>query len=199
MISAETAQAMVLLYAEGDPLAQGYEKFALQSCELSTRGDYWIVRVNSEAYVLHGRADRCYVGVNAYLVNVVSGDIETVGSAQSVEWVLQENYDLGRAGGMHYTLQPTFDRTDKAAIFRFKQAFDCSLQSAIRLVAPENRNWLTGPHSALQSVQAHLKMKRIDTDIVLLAQPSGAAELGSAPRFWEDVKSEFKLKLCVLG
>lgn len=76
---------MILRHSESDPLSPQYEKFALISCELSGDGDHWIVRVNSEDDVLHGRFERCYVGVNAYLVNVMSGEIETVGSAQSVE------------------------------------------------------------------------------------------------------------------
>lgn len=144
MISRETAQAMVLRRSEGDPLSERYEKFAVQSCELSTRGDYWIVRVNSEAYVLHGQVERCYVGANAHLVDVASGQIETVCSGQSVGSYLQQKYDIESAAGMHYTLQPTFGRSDKAAIIRFRQTFACSLQSALRLAMPEHRSWLTG-------------------------------------------------------
>src|SRR3990167_7401021 len=103
MINEEQAKAFVLHRCEA--FTQGRERFAVQSCTLSSKGDYWVVRANSEDFVLRGIQELCYVGANAHLVHTTSGDIETVGSGQSVEQYLEDKYDLIEAGDKHYVLE----------------------------------------------------------------------------------------------
>ena len=105
MIAEEDAKAIIL-----DMLNSREHKdtFVIQSCALSPRGDYWIIRANSEDYVLRGMGEKCYVGVNAHLVSTLTGDTELVGSAASVESYLQDKYDLAAAGDQHYVLAPAF-------------------------------------------------------------------------------------------
>lgn len=48
------------------------ESFVIQSGELRANGDYWVIRSNSEDYVVHGMTEFCYVSVNAHLINVMT-------------------------------------------------------------------------------------------------------------------------------
>ncbi|TPG93310.1 hypothetical protein EAH72_20475 [Pseudomonas caspiana] len=40
------------------------ERFVIQSCELSANGDYWVIRSNSEDYVVHGMTEFCAPAVD---------------------------------------------------------------------------------------------------------------------------------------
>ncbi|NHZ96239.1 hypothetical protein [Massilia sp. CCM 8734] len=195
MISSETAQAMVLRRSEGDPSSSRHEKFAVQSCQLSRQGDYWIVCVNTAAYVVHGRAEHCLVGVNAHLVDVISGQIETVASCRPVEDYLQDKYDVRRAAGMHYMLTPAFDRTDKVAVIRIRQAFGCSMQEAMKLASPEHHCWLTGPRRVLQWAQGELTLKNIVTDIVLAPDAAHAVDIDGSIWHWDLLKARLALRI----
>ncbi len=186
MISAEDARSTVLRRCEDS--APG-ERFAIQSCDLSPRGDYWVVCCNSEDYVVHGMLDRCYVGVSAHLVSVASGDVETVGSAQSWMEYLQDKYDLSTAAGAHYVIEPTFDRTDKAALINLRQKLSCSIPDAIAMLAPGRRQWLTGNRRLLQRTQEILRDKGIDTVVVLHPTPLAAATVDERSWYWDAVAS----------
>jgi len=98
MITSEDAQAAVLTRVNSAAHVLCRDTFVIQSCVLSARSDYWIVRANSEDFVLRGMGEKQYVGVNAYLVSTVAGSIEIVGSGQSVESYLQDKYDVEAAG-----------------------------------------------------------------------------------------------------
>ncbi|WP_185066877.1 hypothetical protein [Pseudomonas frederiksbergensis] len=92
------------------------ERFVIQSYELSANGDYWVIRSNSEDYVAHGMMEFCYVGLNAHLINVMTGERETVVSCMSVNEYLQDKYDLVAVSGNQYVLTPAIDRGDKPAL-----------------------------------------------------------------------------------
>jgi hypothetical protein len=190
MINAEAAKKIVLTYLEGDTHSPTFEKYAIQSCELSERNDYWIVRANTAKYVLHGRQEFCRVGANAHLVDVISGEVETVGSGQSIGEYLQDEYDFLEAGGKDYLLEPTFDRTDKAAVIRLRQALDCSLQSALKLASPEHHCWLTGNLRVLQWVQVQLMERGISTEIVLGSSSPSAVKITDSIWHWDLLKPE---------
>lgn len=68
------------------------DEFVVSSICLSERSDYWIVMANSRAWVEQGEFSKCYVGVSAYLINVKSGELEIVGSAETPEAFLQNKY-----------------------------------------------------------------------------------------------------------
>lgn len=194
MVDAIQAQAIVIQYCEsGSPLPSA-EKFAIQSCEFSKQGNCWVVYANSEDYVLHGRDEHCYIGVNAYLVDQESGSIEIVGSGQSVEQYLQDKEDLRNAGHCSYVLEPAFDKTDKSQLIHFRQALECSLQFALQMVSPENRGWLTGKLSALRDAQANLEKRGIPTRINLLPSAGGATEINPQVRHWDALKAVLKSK-----
>ena len=186
MISAEDARSTVLRLCEDS--APG-ERFTIQSCDLSPRGDYWVVCCNSEDYVVHGMFDRCYVGVSAHLVSVASGDVETVGSAQSWLEYLQDKYDLVAAAGAYYVLEPTFDRMDKAALINLRQKLSCSMQDAIAMLASGRRQWLTGNLRLLRRTQDILRDKGIGTAIVLHPAPLAATTIDERSWYWDAVAS----------
>lgn len=187
MINEEQAKALVLHRCE--TFSQDGERFAVQSCALSGNGDYWIVRANSEDFVLRGIHERCYVGGNAHLVNTASGDIETVGSAQSVEQYLEDKYDLIQAGDKHYVLEPNFGRDDKATTILLRQKLDCSLQRAIEFLSPVSRCWLTGKKSTLRKAQDMLAREGISTSIQLQAEPGSALQIDDSVWYWEALKA----------
>ncbi|NHZ64802.1 hypothetical protein [Massilia genomosp. 1] len=195
MIRSETAQAMVLRRSEGDPSSARYEKFAVQSCQLSRQGDYWVVCVNPAAYLLHGRAEHCLVGANAHLLDVISGQIETVASCRPVEDYLQDKYDVQGAAGMHYMLTPAFDRTDKAAVIRIRQACGCSMREAMKLASPEHHCWLAGPRRVLRWAQGELTLKNIVTDIILAPDAEDAVDIDDSIWHWDLLKARLALRI----
>ncbi|KQV78296.1 hypothetical protein [Rhizobacter sp. Root1221] len=167
------------------------EPFALQSCSLSERKDYWIIRGNSAAYVLHGDASRRYVGVNAYLVDVDSGLIEIVGSGHDVSEYLQDKYDLREADGRHYVLTANFPRSDKRAIVHLRQVLECSVQRA-RELADAGRPWLTGTRRDLQRAEELLRDRGVATAVKLVEQPLDARPLGGSVWFWDPIKTALR-------
>ena len=194
MIDATQAQAIVLRHCEGGRPCADSERFAVQSCEFSERGNCWIVRANSEDYVLHDRVERCYVGVNAYLVDRQSGSLEIVGSGQSVEQYLQDKDDLRSAGNCSYVLEPTFDQTGKFEVIRFRQALECSLHFALQMIAPQNRGWLTGKLRVLKDAQALLERRGVPTKIGLQQSSVGAVEVDDRAWHWQALKAALKSK-----
>ena len=185
MIDEDQAKVLVLRRCEAP--SQGRERFAIQSCELSERGDYWIVRANTEDCVLRGMWERCYVGANADLVHTVTGQIETVGSGQSVEAYLEDKYDVAAAGAMHYVLSPDFGKDDKTAIIRLRQKLACSPQRAVQLVSPALSSWLTGTRRTLLQAQALLLDEGIATSIRLQESPASAVPIDSILH-WRELK-----------
>jgi len=183
------AQAKALVLNRCDTFSQDGERFAVQSCTLSPKGDYWIIRANSEDFVLRGIQERCYVGVNAHLVDTASGCIETVGSAQSVEQYLEDKYDLTEAGDKHYVLEPSFGRDDKATTILLRQKLDCSVQRAIELLSPASRRWLTGKKSTLRKAQSLLAQEGISTSIQLQVAPGSALNIDDSVWYWEELKA----------
>lgn len=182
MLSAQQASAIVLdlhkgLVRDGRP-----ERFVIQSCGLSTNGDYWIIRCNTEDCVLHGKTEYCYVGVNAHLVAVNTGALETVASCFSVEEYLQDKEDLHVAAGRSYVLEPSFPRESKAAVINLRQKLACSYQDSFALLSGTDRQWLTGQRRYLEEVQRLLATEGIATSIELQADPQGAISIG--PETW---------------
>lgn len=190
-VNADQAKAIVLRLCEA-PSPEG-DRFAIQSCTLSAKGDYWIVRANSEDFVVRGMEERRYVGANAHLVNTTTGDVETVGSGISLEDYLQDKYDLAKAEGKHYVLGPEFDRSDKAAVVRLRQKLECSLQRAMQLASPDMRCWLTGKRRTLQHAQAMLRREGIAASIQLLADPGVAARIDDSVGHWNALKSTLQV------
>lgn len=147
--------------------------FVISGIYLSEKKDYWIVRANSRAYVEGGDQSMCYVGVNSYLVNTESGEIEIVGSANSVESYLQQKYDLLESRGGHYVLICCFDPQAKEAILKLHKVFNCSLRKAKYLLS-ERKARFTGQKTYLVSVQKLLSAKGIETEIALLETTESA-------------------------
>jgi hypothetical protein len=187
MIVADQAKVLVLSRCEAS--SQGRERFAIQSCTLSEHGDYWVIRANSEDFVVRGIQERCYVGANAHLVNTASGEIETVVSCQSVEQYLEDKYDAARAGGKHYVLGPDFDKNDKAGVIRLRQKLECTLQRAMQLVSPESICWLTGRLRTLRHAHAMLQCEGIATSIQLQEIPGSAVAIDDSIWHWDVLKS----------
>ncbi|WP_259697777.1 hypothetical protein [Pseudomonas protegens] len=178
MLSAQQACNAVLALHDGTLRDGKPERFAIQSCELSAKGDYWAVRCNSEDYVVHGMTQYCYVGVNAHLVNVLSGEIETVANCFSVEAYLQDKYDLRAAAGQCYVLTPAFGRDDKPAMINLRQKLDCSYPEAIRLLTDEQRHWFTGIRRHLEVAQQLLAQQNIATCVEMVPEATGAVAIG---------------------
>ncbi|WP_338763050.1 hypothetical protein [Massilia sp. METH4] len=187
MIDADQAKALILRRSEGS--YGGTERFTVQSCALSERGDYWVIRVNSEDFVVRGMRERCYVGANAHLVDTATGRIETVGSGQSVEQYLEDKYDAAAAGDMHYVLGPDFGRDAKMAVIRLRQKLECSLAQAMMLVSPASSDWLTGKKSTLSHAQAMLLREGIATVIRLQADAASAVPIDDSIWHWRALKA----------
>ncbi|WMJ02620.1 hypothetical protein RBU55_13960 [Pseudomonas chlororaphis subsp. aurantiaca] len=177
MLSAQEACAIVLALYDGTLRDGKPERFVIQSCELSSKGDYWIVRANTEDCVLHGMTQYCYVGVNAHLVNVVTGARETVANCFTVEEYLQDKYDLQAAAGNLYVLTPAFARDDKPALINLRQKLACSYPETLKLLG-EQRQWLTGKRRQLQEAQRLLASQGIATSIELQIEAAGAIAIG---------------------
>ncbi len=147
------------------------------------------MRANSEDYVLHGRFERCYIGVNAFLVNIGTGEIETVGSGQSYEQYLQDKYDVIDAAERKYVMTPSFDRTNKMELIRLRQEIGCSLQSALRLLSPEHCMWFTGKLRLLERAKDMFKAHGIETQVDLKPASGSAVEMKEEMWHWEAVRS----------
>ena len=189
MITAEDAKAIILRRSRSD---DDGPQLAIQSCELSPRGDFWIIHANSEDYVVRGIWERMLVGVSAYLVNVNDGAMTVVGSGQSWQEFLRDKYDEDAAGTMRYVLEPTFFRDDKRAVINLRQRLECSLQTALRMLSPGHRQWLTGVRSLLLDVQDMLHERGIETAIVLLPSAEGAIEIDHSIWHWNAVASRMR-------
>ncbi|MET3453524.1 MULTISPECIES: hypothetical protein [Pseudomonas] len=182
MLSAQQASAIVLDLHKESVRDGGPERFVIQSCELSPNGDYWIIRCNTEDCVVHGKTEYCYVGVNAHLVEVRSGALETVASCFSIEEYLRDKDDLRAAAGESYVLMPAFSRESKAALINLRQKLECSYPDSFSLLSVAGRRWFTGKRRHLEDVQRLLNIEGIATDIKLQADPQGAITIG--PETW---------------
>lgn len=189
MISADAAKAIVLRLWED---AWPGERFAIQSCTLSPRGDYWVVGSNSEDFVLRGMFERCYVGISAHLVNALSGEVTIVGSAQSWEQILQDRYDEEAAEGRNYVLEPAFDRSDKEGLVNLHKQLPCSYAHAIGLLSSGGRQWFTGRLRILAHVREMLGDKGIQTTIVLRPDVQGAARVDEDDWRWDALASHLR-------
>ena len=187
-LSAEDAQSLVLARCGHAADGTVRDRFAIQSCRLSSRQDFWVITANSEDYVLRGMGERCYVGVSAYLVDIISGAIEIVGSGDSWEGYLQDKYDAAAAGSRHYVLRSAFGPEDKPAVIRLRQKLDCLTQEARRLVEP-GIAWFTGTRRDLLHAQALFKVESIDTAISLADGIGDALLLNRSVWHWQALAS----------
>lgn len=174
--------------------SENLERFAIHSSTLSARGDYWVVRANSEDYVVRGMVEHCYVGVNAYLVHTESGDVEVVGSGGSVERYLEDKCDLFNAGTKCYVLMPIADASDKAFVLHLRQQLECSLVDARRLTSSEHKYWLTGKRSTLSHAKRLLEQRGILTKIELVPHPCAASTARESDWHWEALKASLNLR-----
>ena len=189
MITANEAQNIILKQCEGTLPDGTIEKFAIMSCELSPCKNYWVIRCNSEDYVLRNIVLRMYIGVNAHLVHVQSGQVETIGSAESVDGYLQDKLDYAHAEGKEYVLIPLFDKTDKKLLIHFKQWLQCGISDAINMVSDKNKLWLTGTKRDLQRLCSLLNQEQIPTGIILSENPANAVQVDRTTMFVGDVKN----------
>ncbi|MEQ4922231.1 hypothetical protein [Proteus hauseri] len=165
------------------------ENFVVYFCVLSPKQDYWIIRCNAERYIINKEPEHCYVGVNAYLVDVQTGEVEIVASGNSVEDFLQDKYDLRLANGDFYVLSPSFTKENKQALIHFKQWLACGYTEAICLLSANNK-WFTGNYRTLQHIQIQLKEIGINTKITLMEKPDNAVVVESNIWFERDIKRE---------
>ncbi|QIG05839.1 hypothetical protein [Proteus sp. ZN5] len=183
MITSQQAQDIVLNHCHSSPYG---ERFAIYFCELSPKQDFWIIRCNSESYVIYNQLEHCYVGVNAYLVDIFTGKIDIVGSGESVEDFLQDIYDAQTAGSQFYLLRPTFSKENKIALLNLKQWLKCGYTNTINLLTI-NRNWFTGKRRYLQHIQILLDKRDIKTEIVLADNIDGIVVINNNIWFEEDI------------
>lgn len=178
MLSAQQASAIVLETHERSITNERPERFVIQSCELSANGDYWVIRCNTEEYVVHGKTEYCYVGVNAHLVDVTTGAMETVASCFTIEDYLQDKEDLLAAAGNSYVLGPSFTKEDKEAVINLRQRLGCSYPNSFALLSGTGRQWFTGKRRYLEGAQRLLAVQGIETVIGLIDEPTGATIIG---------------------
>ena len=177
MVTEEQARRIVLATAEDIPLA-------VNACELSPRGDYWVIEANSEAWVLHGEFRDMLVGVSAYLVHTVTGALSLVGSAQHWQDCVEDLHDLDVANGRHYVLGPACTADDRRAAMHLHRQLACSLVDA-RYLLTAGRNWLTGTRRTLIAVQAALRERGIATEIELMPEAGAAITPMVKDATWE--------------
>ncbi|MFZ6656440.1 hypothetical protein [Undibacterium sp. TJN19] len=197
MITAEDAQAIILRRCHQGRKNNGEDEFVIQSCELSPRKDYWVIRANSADFVIRGLIEHCYVGVNAHLVDILTGEVETIGSAQSLQNYLEDKYDLINAKGNSYILRPGFDIKDKSALINLRQKLECRLQDVISMTSPDNNFWLTGTFRVLSEVKKLLEAADIKVNIELHSNLRGAIEIDERAWYFDAVKKHLQRRLCI--
>lgn len=123
-INRNTAKKIILDYLNSPQTIKNIKDnlFVIQSLKLSSKSDYWIIRANSEAYVKYRGSSKCYVGVNAYLVNTHTGQIEIVTSAQ-IDKYLQDKYDERDSNGKFYVLGSGYKDKNKLAIIKLPELY----------------------------------------------------------------------------
>ncbi|AXI61614.1 hypothetical protein DLD99_14405 [Pseudomonas kribbensis] len=194
-LTAEQACEFVLGLSDGVMRDGKPERFVIQFCELSANGDYWVIRSNSEDFVVHGMTQHCYVGVNAHLINVRTGEHEMV-VGWSVDDHLQDKYDLEAASGNPYVLTPIFDRTDKPALVNLRRKLQCNYPQTLALLTGEHRLWLTGKRRLLQEAQRMLLEQGINTQIELVPDAGEAIAIDVETWYTEAVLKAVRKKLC---
>ncbi|MGR2707945.1 hypothetical protein B7453_08430 [Pseudomonas sp. IB20] len=182
MVSAQQASASILELFKGSIRDGRPQRFVIQSCELSSDGNFWVIRCNTEDYVVYGKFEYCLVGVNAHLVDVRTGSHETVASCFSVDEYLQDKRDVHAAAGKCYVLVPVFSRESKEAVINLRQKLQCSYPQSFALLSSTGRRWLTGTRRYLEHAQRLLAIEGIATGIELESDPSGAIAIG--PETW---------------
>lgn len=195
-LTADQACAIVLAVFDGAMRDGKPERFVIQNCELSANGDYWVIRCNSEDYVVHGMTEFCYVGVNAHLINVFTGEREMVVSCITVEEYLQDKYDLEAAAGKQYVLTPALDRADKPALINLRQKLQCTYPQTLALLTGQQRLWLTGTRMLLKNTQRLLGEQGITTQIELLPDAGEAVVIGVETWHIEAVLKAVRKRLC---
>ncbi|MBK5373792.1 hypothetical protein JFT81_03995 [Pseudomonas sp. TH43] len=195
-LTADQACAIVLALFDGAMRDGKPERFVIQNCELSANGDYWVIRCNSEDYVVHGMTEFCYVGVNAHLINVFTGEREMVVSCITVEEYLQDKYDLEAAAGKQYVLTPALDRADKPALINLRQKLQCTYPQTLALLTGQQRLWLTGTRMLLKNAQRLLGEQGITTQIELLPDAGEAVVIGVETWHIEAVLKAVRKRLC---
>lgn len=195
-LTADQACAIVLALFDGAMRDGKPERFVIQNCELSANGDYWVIRCNSEDYVVHGMTEFCYVGVNAHLINVFTGEREMVVSCITVEEYLQDKYDLKAAAGKQYVLTPALDRADKPALINLRQKLQCTYPQTLALLTGQQRLWLTGTRMLLKNAQRLLGEQGITTQIELLPDAGEAVVISVETWHIEAVLKAVRKRLC---
>lgn len=195
MLKTEEAQTIVLRRSNQGRDTNGGDEFVIQSCELSPRKDYWVIRVNSADYVIRGVVGKCYVGVNAHLVNALTGEVETVSSAQGWQNYLQDKYDLINAQGNFYILRPAFDKSDKSALINLRQKLECRAQDVICMTSPDNNFWLTGNLRKLNDAKILLEKANIQVNIELHADSRGAIVIDESVWYFDEIKARLRRRI----
>lgn len=188
MITSQQARDIVLNHCHSSPCD---ERFVIYFCELSAKQDFWIIRCNSERYVIYNQLEHCYVGVNAYLVDTYTGKIDIVGSGQNVEDFLQDIYDAQAAGSQFYLLRPIFSKENKIALLNLKQWLGYGYTDTVNLLTI-NKNWFTGKRRNLQHVQILLNKRDINTEIILADKTEGIVIIDNSTWFEEDIRRELR-------
>jgi hypothetical protein len=142
--------------------------------------------------------EKQYVGVNAYLVSSVSGNVELVGSAQSVESFLQDRYDAEAAEDEHYVLGPIFTRYEKTALVNLRQKLECSFQDAMLLISAPQSAWITGSLATLKNAKELLEQQEINVSIQLHPEIASAIEIDNSVSDWNAMKTELHRLIHIL-
>ena len=150
---------------------------AISSCELDSRGRYWVIFANTRAWVVYGDGGRCLVGVSAYLIEVSTGELTVLGSGSDWRTYLEDLYDREETGGAYRVLISDHEVNDKRAIIRLHQRLGCSLGDARWLLSEANRSWFTGTRRVLTDAQAMFASLDMRTHLEVRDDPQQAVEL----------------------
>lgn len=183
MLTRQEIESLVLRLCSTDEAP-----FAILSCERSADSAYWVVRANDAQCVLHGRTEFCHVGVNAYLVDPSTGEIEVIGSNCSVEQYLTDKNDLLLAGQKKYVLHPAFDVYDPKWVIHLHRKIGGSLPDA-RSLARNTGWWLTGKKRILEVARDLFALEGIPVNVTLTVNAGMAQVLSDGPLFWVTSKN----------
>ncbi|WP_228759179.1 hypothetical protein [Pseudomonas neuropathica] len=130
------------------------------------------------------------------MINVVTGERETVANCFSVEEYLQDKYDLtAAAAGKQYVLTPQLDRADKPALINLRRKLQCTYPQTLALLTGPQRLWLTGTRRRLEDAQRLLREQGITTQIELVPDASEAVAIGVETWYIEAVLKAVRKRL----
>ena len=154
------------------------DNFVISHVSLDNTASYWVIGSNSEAFVKHGVFGKCYVGLQAHLVDVDTGEIHTVGSGQDLDEVIQDLLDEKIAGRGVWYIKPLDDADHKKQILNLRRFCTISMSDAKRIL--RHKSWFKGKKRELESSKVILKEFGVATEIILSEQAIAIPDMQDA-------------------